>query len=134
MSELYKLSAKTIVTLIKNKEIQPFEVMEELIGLSDKLDHKLRVWETFDPEIARSNSKSIPKFIGVFEHFYNLSIYKNVSTHYINLAYEYEINDFYDFKDFPKEQHNKYKWFTLNELLEDKKVHKYVKEYFRKRI
>ncbi|SVE21945.1 uncharacterized protein METZ01_LOCUS474799, partial [marine metagenome] len=49
MSELYKLSAKTIVTLIKNKEIQPFEVMEALIGLSDKLDHKLRVWETFDP-------------------------------------------------------------------------------------
>ena len=78
--------------------------------------------------------KSIPKFIGVFEHFYNLSIYKNVSTHYINLAYEYEINDFYDFKDFPKEQHNEYKWFTLNELLEDKKVHKYVKEYFRKSI
>jgi len=78
--------------------------------------------------------KSIPKFIGVFEHFYDLSIYKNVSTHYINLAYEYEINDFYDFKDFPKEQHNEYKWFTLNELLEDKKVHKYVKEYFRKSI
>ena len=72
MSELYKLSAKTIVALIKNKEIQPFEVIEALIGLSDKLDHKLRVWETFDPEIARSNSKSTSKFIGEYADNYAL--------------------------------------------------------------
>ena len=31
-----------------------------------------------------------PKFIGVFEHFYDDSIYQNVSTHYINLGYEIE--------------------------------------------
>ena len=29
------------------------------------------------------------KFIGVFENFYDDSIYGNVSTHYVNFAYEY---------------------------------------------
>ena len=69
-----------------------------------------------------------PKFIGVFEHFYDDSIYKDVSTHYVNLAYEYEVKEVLDL---PTEQHTEYKWFSINELLESKQVHKYVKDYFR---
>ena len=64
MRELYKLSAKKIISLIKKKELRSFEVMEAFIGLSDKLDHKLRVWETFDPEVAKSNAKLVEKLIG----------------------------------------------------------------------
>ena len=37
--------------------------------------------------------KSLPKFIGVFEHFYDDSIYRDVSTHSLNLAYEYEMEE-----------------------------------------
>ena len=37
--------------------------------------------------------KSTPRFIGVFEHFYDDSIYQDVSTHYVNLAYEIEIEE-----------------------------------------
>ena len=69
-----------------------------------------------------------PKFIGVFEHFYDDSIYECVSTHYVNLAYEYEVKEVLDL---PTEQHTEYKWFSINELLESKQVHKYVKDYFR---
>ena len=72
--------------------------------------------------------KFIPKFIGVFEHFYDDSIYKDVSTHYVNLAYEYEAEEALDL---PTEQHNEYQWFSIDELLESKQVHKYVKDYFR---
>jgi len=72
--------------------------------------------------------KSIPKFIGVFDHFYDDSIYKDVSTHYVNIAYEYEVEEI---PDLPTEQHSEYKWFTVNELFESKQVHKYVKDYFR---
>ena len=72
--------------------------------------------------------KSIPKFIGVFEHFYDDSIYENVSTHYVNLAYEYEMEEALNL---PTEQHNEYQWFTVSELLKSKQVHKYVKDYFR---
>mgnify|MGYP006425444539 FL=1 len=72
--------------------------------------------------------KYIPKFIGVFEHFYDDSIYKVVSTHYVNLAYEYEVKEVLNL---PTEQHNEYQWFTIDELLESKQVHKYTKDYFR---
>ena len=72
--------------------------------------------------------KFSPKFIGVFEHFYDDSIYENVSTHYVDIAYEYEVKEI---PDLPTEQHSEYKWFTIDELLESKQVHKYTKDYFR---
>jgi len=72
--------------------------------------------------------KFIPKFIGVFEHFYDDSIYENISTHYVNIAYEYEVEEV---PDLPIEQHSEYKWFTIGELLKSKQVHKYTKDYFK---
>jgi len=74
--------------------------------------------------------KLIPKFIGVFEHFYDDGIYKDISTHYINLAYEVDINN--EMLNLPTEQHNEYQWLSIDELLKSKQVHKYVKDYFRK--
>ena len=72
--------------------------------------------------------KLMPRFIGVFEHFYDDSIYQDVSTHYVNLAYEIEIEKTLNL---PGEQHNKYQWLTIDELLKSKQVHKYVKDYFK---
>jgi len=72
--------------------------------------------------------KLMPRFIGVFEHFYDDSIYQDVSTHYVDLAYEIEIQETLNL---PTEQHNEYQWLTINELLESKQVHKYVKDYFK---
>ena len=72
--------------------------------------------------------KFMPEFIGVFEHFYDDSMYEDVSTHYVNLAYEYEVEEVLNL---PTEQHNEYQWFTVSELLKSKQVHKYVKDYFR---
>ena len=72
--------------------------------------------------------KTTPKFIGVFEHFYDDSIYENISTHYVNIAYEYEVEGI---PDLPTEQHSEYQWFAIDELLESKQVHKYTKDYFR---
>ena len=72
--------------------------------------------------------KLTPSFIGVFEHFYDDSIYQDVSTHYINLAYEIEIEETLNL---PTEQHNEYQWLTIDELLKSKQVHKYVKDYFK---
>ena len=72
--------------------------------------------------------KSVPKFIRVFEHFYDDSIYKDVSTHYVNMAYEYEVEET---PDLPTEQHSQYQWFIVDELLNSDQVHKYTKDYFR---
>jgi colanic acid biosynthesis protein WcaH len=49
--------------------------------------------------------KAAPRFIDVFEHFYDDSIYQDVSTHYVNLAYEIEIEET---PNLPTEQHNEY--------------------------
>ena len=91
--------------------------------------------ETIDNAMARValnelniDLKSTPEFIGVFEHFYDDSMYENVSTHYVNIAYEYEMEET---PDLATEQHSEYKWFTIDELLERKQVHKYTKDYFR---
>ena len=51
-----------------------------------------------------------PKFIGVFEHFYNDSfVDDNISTHYVNLAYEIEVSYL---QALPKAQHKEYIWLS----------------------
>lgn len=72
--------------------------------------------------------KYTPEFIGVFEHFYFDSIYENVSTHYVNIAYKYEIEEALNP---PTAQHSEYKWFSVSELLISEQVHIYTKDYFR---
>ena len=90
--------------------------------------------ETIDDAIMRISKdelnitlKLMPRFIGVFEHFYDDSIYQDASTHYVDLAYEIELQETLNL---PTEQQNEYQWFTIDELLESKLVHKYVKDYF----
>ena len=91
--------------------------------------------ETIDNAMKRisfnelnTDLKSTLEFIGVFEHFYDDSIYKDVSTHYVNIAYEYEVEEI---PNLPTEQHSEYKWFTIDELLNSKQVHENTKDYFR---
>lgn len=75
--------------------------------------------------------KSTPKFIDLFEHFYNDGIFDGISSHYVGLLYEYEGGDNIDLKCLPNEQHNEYKWFSINKIMIDTQVHKNVKDYFR---
>ena len=72
--------------------------------------------------------KTTPDFIGVFEHFYDDGIYQDVSTHYVDIAYIYEVEEI---PDLPNDQHSEYKWFTVDELLKSTQVHKYTKDYFK---
>lgn len=74
------------------------------------------------------NLKETPTFIGVFEHFYTDSVFFDLSTHYINLAYELKLQKSINFN---AEQHDDYKWFTIGDLLDSKQVHRYVKDYIR---
>jgi len=60
--------------------------------------------------------------IVVFEYFYNVGVYREVSTQYVNLSYEFEIEEI---PNLPTEQHNKYQWLTIDELLKSKQVHTY---------
>ena len=75
--------------------------------------------------------KSAPTFINLFEHFYDDGIFDGISSHYVGLLYEYEVGDNIDLKCLPNEQHNEYKWFSVNQIMKDTQVHKNVKDYFR---
>ena len=92
----------------------------------------IRARQYNDAHIARDELnielKLMPRFIGTFEHFYDDSAYQDISTYYVNLTYEIEIEDTLNI---PTEQHNEYQWFTIDELLKSKQVHKYVKNYFK---
>jgi colanic acid biosynthesis protein WcaH len=79
-------------------------------------------------ELGIELSKEL-KFLGIFEHFYNDSIFDGISTHYVNHGYLLELDEELD--NIPKEQHSNYKWFTIEELLQSDEVHKYVKDYFK---
>ena len=64
--------------------------------------------------------KLVRRFIGVFEHFYDDRIYRDVSTHSVNLTYEYEMEETLNLTT---EQNSEYQWFVINELLKSNQVH-----------
>lgn len=78
-------------------------------------------------EIGLDNVK--PKFKGIYQHFYDDNFsQESFSTHYFVLAYEIVFRG--DLTSLPLEQHSKYQWFTVNELVESEQVHKHSKWYF----
>lgn len=70
-------------------------------------------------------------FMGVYEHFYNNNFDSDpeFGTHYIVLAYKVKINILIN--DLPDDQHDNYRWFEVNELLTNEKVHENTKAYFK---
>ena len=56
------------------------------------------------------------------------SIYLDISTHYMNLAYEIEVKET---PNLPDMHNSEYQWLAINELLKSKQVRKNVKDYFR---
>jgi colanic acid biosynthesis protein WcaH len=78
-------------------------------------------------ELGLCSLPARPQFIGVFEHFYDTSIFEGVSTHYVNIAYRIGVSGL---TGLPTDQHDDYRWFALEELLESADVHPYVKDYF----
>ncbi|HDR2588770.1 TPA: GDP-mannose mannosyl hydrolase [Enterobacter ludwigii] len=76
-------------------------------------------------EIALSKAK----FQGVYEHFYNDNFSGvEFSTHYVVHGYVLVLDD--ENYNFPLTQHNAYKWFNVETLLNDQSVHQYTKNYF----
>ena len=119
----------------ENKVLLGRRVNKPAQGYFFSIGGRINKNETIDNAMARVALnelniylKSTPEFIGVFEHFYDDSMYENVSTHYVNLAYEYEVEEI---PNLPIEQHSEYQWFSIDALLESKQVHKYTKDYFR---
>ena len=81
-------------------------------------------------EIGKAYDILNAKFKGVYQHFYDDNVFNdNFSTHYIVLGFELVIKEELSLGTI---QHDKYKWFTQEELLNNKDVYTYVKDYFKK--
>jgi len=69
------------------------------------------------------------RFLGIYEHFYDNSFVSvEISTHYIVLAYEIELDEQFD--ALPVDEHSEYLFLSKDELLCQDLVHKNVKKYF----
>lgn len=81
-------------------------------------------------ELGIASSRNTARFLGPFEHFYNDYVFgEEHSTHYVVLGYELHLD--IDLPDLPKDQHNKYAWFSSDELLSRDDVHKHSKWYLK---
>lgn len=77
--------------------------------------------DAFNPDNAR--------FFGTYEHFYKDSFLSDgVSTHYVVLAYEIDIKN--EKVSLNIDQHSDYGWFSIDEVLANKRVHQFTKNYF----
>jgi len=83
---------------------------------------------TTTTEIGIALKRDEVKFYGLYEHFYENNVFnEGFSTHYIVLAHKFKINE----KDVKlNNQHEKYQWFNIDELLKMNNVNKHTKDYF----
>jgi len=69
-------------------------------------------------------------FIGTFEHFYDDSVFgEHITTHYVVLAYTLTLSTNHHSLS-TNDQHNAYRWQSIDALLSDPTVHTHVKWYF----
>ncbi|WP_221800286.1 GDP-mannose mannosyl hydrolase [Oceanobacter mangrovi] len=79
-------------------------------------------------ELGTVFSASRARYIGLFEHFYNDSVFgEQPDTHYVVNGFELMVSEPLIL---PKEQHNEYQWLYEDELLGSDSVHLHSKWYF----
>jgi colanic acid biosynthesis protein WcaH len=80
-------------------------------------------------ELGIELSLTQAQLIGPFEHFYMDNVTEDdFSTHYIALGYRLVVDE--RVLILPSEQHSKYTWMTVEELLVNTNVHKHSRWYF----
>lgn len=80
-------------------------------------------------ELGIPSNISQANFYGLYEHFYKNNLFNDdFSTHYVVLAHKLMI----DSEVKVNNQHEVYRWFDIDELLNNQHVHHYTKNYFKK--
>lgn len=85
---------------------------------------------------AQANLARTSFFAGVYEHHYpdNFAGTEGVGTHYVVLAHrlnaEQHLPALSALNSLPQDQHHKYEWMPVAELLSNPQVHEHTKAYF----
>ncbi|MFQ2173050.1 GDP-mannose mannosyl hydrolase [Aeromonas rivipollensis] len=89
-------------------------------------------WRLTEEELGGAASRGSARFLGPYEHFYTDNFSgEDFSTHYVVLGYEVAWQGLQD--ALPVSQHDQYRWYSVNELLQDPSVHQHTKDYFLER-
>jgi len=68
------------------------------------------------------------QLLGAFDHFYSDSVFgESPSTHYVALGLYLDLSK--RIKHLPKDQHDSFVWWPVQDALSDPTVHKYTKLY-----
>ena len=79
-------------------------------------------------ELGQSFDISRATLPGPYDHFYDDSVFGDTpSTHYVAIAYRLRVADL---TALPLEQHSRYKWMDVSDLLLANDVHEHTKAYF----
>ena len=68
------------------------------------------------------------KFNGIYEHIFDDSIFYDISTHCINIAFDYSFNKF---DNLPKFEHENYRMYSIEEIMNNDNIHSYVRDFFK---
>lgn len=81
-------------------------------------------------ELGASFELNQARFLGVYEHLYddNFAGQEGFGTHYIVLAYELQLDA--PLPPLPADQHEAFRWFSEEELLQTEAVHPNTRAYF----
>lgn len=71
------------------------------------------------------------RLLGVFDHIYDDNYFgePGIGTHYVVCAYEFEVDGGVALRQ--DEQHERLRWWNVDELLDSRAVHENAKLYFR---
>lgn len=79
-------------------------------------------------ELGEAYSIEQAKLQGPYDHFYEDSVFGDgPSTHYVAIAYQLKVGEL---RSLPTDQHSDYRWFSVDQLLKDERVHDHTKAYF----
>ncbi|WP_395340356.1 GDP-mannose mannosyl hydrolase [Ningiella sp. W23] len=79
-------------------------------------------------ELGLDIALSDAKFLGAYEHFYDDCVFSSeISTHYVVLAYSLQLQR--SLINLPTKQHRDYRWFSPQEMLNNRKVHRHSTAY-----
>ncbi len=101
------------------------------IQKNERLDSAFR--RITHDELGRSFERAQARLLGVFEHFYDDSVFANAGsgpdTHYVVLSYCLELAEDETLQP-PTEQHQQYRWWPQDELRFSSRVHEHARAYF----
>ena len=85
-----------------------------------------------EAEVGTALIRSDSSFLGVYEHFYENSVFEDCSdqpsTHYVVLAHHLRLSDS-NVLNPPIAQHEAFAWWNIDEMKDSPLVHQYTRAY-----